>query len=88
MLFCHILYHGRFVNRGDVDASTLPYAQLVRFQLGAIRGLRSVLQSTDEDIDTLVRNAERAFDSFDDLPYDRIMRDIAATRMRTRRPRR
>lgn len=84
--FTETLARGRFLNRGEVEAATMPYSQIMRFQLGAIRGLRSILADDSNDIDTLVEKSERRFGSFDDLPYSAIIREVAATRMRRRPP--
>ncbi|KAA3631154.1 MAG: hypothetical protein DWQ08_05180 [Proteobacteria bacterium] len=84
--FSAVLSRGRFLNHGELVAATMPYSQLTRFQLGAVRALCSILGVEDVDIDTLVGKTVQRYRSIEDLPYSAIIREIAATRMRRRSP--
>lgn len=66
----------------------MPYSQIFRFQLGSILALRLILDDPHSHIDALVEKARTRPGSFEQLPYDIIMREISASRMRRRVARR
>lgn len=65
-------------------SGALPHAKALRLQVGGLRGLRSVLHKTpanDEpiaDVHALLRQLREEFDGPQELPYEQIMRRIAA----------
>jgi hypothetical protein len=77
-----VMARAHFVTRGKIALSQMPYSQKFRFQLGSINGLRTITGTTEGDIDSLVEIAQTRPGSFDSLPYDVIVREISAARMR------
>jgi len=87
----------RFALKAAVDehGRVLPYGKAMRVQVGGLRGLQHVLESTDgdadaavEDVDGLIRRAIAAYGSLAALPFSRIMPYIAAYKGRKRARRR
>lgn len=88
----------RFALRNDPeqDRRSLPHGKAIRIQVGGLRGLRAVLQSTDQpnpdepisDIHATVNAARQQFGALGQLPFSQIMRHITAYRGRTRSRRR
>ncbi len=76
--------HSRFTLKIGDESIPLTHSQKMRIQVGGLRGLYCVLHSeerppsTIEDIDGLVREAELTFDTLDALPFQEIIKQIAA----------
>ena len=82
----------RFALRTEEQRNLLPHGKAIRLQVGGIRGLIKVLsaaeQTTTEDVDQLLAEAENRFDALENAPFSEIMRDVAAYQVRKRSRRR
>lgn len=83
----------RFALRTDEERRLLPHGKAIRLQVGGMRGLCKVIACNDAtaqvgDIDATLDSAERCFGSLDAIPYDTVMRDVAAYQVRKRSRRR
>ena len=80
----------RFALRTDRDKSNLPHGKAMRIQVGGLRGLETVLSGSAEapttiaDIYELIHRALERFQRLDQLPFSKIMQQVAAYRGRTR----
>ena len=84
----------RFALRSTDSGSALPHAKAMRVQIGGLRGLRAVLAPDGEagaetetpapieDVNALIETALARFGSFEALPFQRIVQQIAAYRGR------
>jgi len=82
----------RFALRTTDSGSALPHAKAMRVQVGGLRGLRAALARQDKagtghetpiaDVNGLVEAAIERFGSFDGLPFQLIVQQIAAYRGR------
>ncbi len=61
------------------------HVQALRLQCGGVLGLRRALGSENPDVHTLVGVAQERFCSLTQLPWDAIVRDIAAWQPHRRR---
>jgi len=78
----------RFVLKVTDTRGKMPFGKELRVMLGGLAGLVEVLGMPDgiRDIDALVRMAQERYGSFDRLPFERVVRHIAATPPRRPRP--
>jgi len=77
----------RFALKVTDTRGKMPFGKELRVMLGGLAGLAEVLEVPDagQDIDALVRLAQARFGSLEQLPFDQVVRQIAATRPRGRR---
>jgi len=84
----------RFTLRITDNASTLPHGKAIRIQVGGLRGLYSALNpdlplpAVIKDVYGTVEAARKAFDGLDRLPFQEIIKQVAAYKGRKRTPRR
>ncbi len=87
-------HRSRFTLRITSDTSSLPHAKAVRIQVGGLRGICSVLDPDQPppaviaDVYGTIEAARTAFDGLDKLPFQEIIKQIAAYKGRQRGPRR
>ena len=92
-LLALLRHHARFTVKSPSDSSALPHAKLMRLQVGGLHGIWVALQPEDErpgpieDIYALVSQALARFGSLERLPFQEIIKQIAAYQGRRRRPR-
>lgn len=87
-LIKHLHENARFaLQRLDVDQ--LGHAQEIKIQNGGLLGLQAQLNTSGlekvEDIDRVVSEAEKKFNSLDEFPYSEIMQVISAYQIRAKR---
>ena len=79
----------RFFLKIHSVGSRLPHNIDIRVQVGGLRGLRSALYADDSeslvaDISALVEEAAIRYGGLDELPYSKIVQDVASYQGRTR----
>lgn len=80
----------RFALKTTDGGSALPHAKAMRVQVGGLRGVRAALaddaaaeqQAPIDDVDALLSQAAEHFGGLAELPYQRIVQQIAAYRGR------
>jgi hypothetical protein len=83
-------HHARFALKSNDERAVLPHGQAMRLQVGGLRGLYLVLhkdQQIPENIDDvhgLLSQANAAFENLDNLPYQRLIQQVAAYKGRQR----
>ena len=84
----------RFALRAEEQHKMLPHGKAIRLQVGGMRGLMKVLDPevpgpvSIDDVDAMLAEAERRFDTLADAPFSAIMREVAAYQVRKRSRRR
>ena len=79
--------------RSSDETGTLPHAKAIRLQVGGLRGLHASLHdqqppaSSIKDIHDLINKAAETFNGLDHLPFQEIIKQIAAYKGRSRRSR-
>jgi hypothetical protein len=82
--------HSRFVLKIGDESLPLTHSQKMQIQVGGLRGLHCVVHPEEppptviEDIHDLVQQAEQAFENLDALPFQEIIKQIAAYEGRKR----
>ena len=72
----------------------LPHAKAIRLQVGGLRGVYSSLHpgekipATIDDVFQLIRLAKKEFQGLEQLPFQEIVKQMAAYQGRSRRSRR
>ncbi|GJL82296.1 MAG: hypothetical protein DHS20C01_19300 [marine bacterium B5-7] len=83
-----VIDKGRFLNHGRIDIDTMSFAQRFRYEMGALNGLRIIIEDTGHaainDVNELTSLAEEHFGSLKDLPYGIIIHEVAALHSRRR----
>jgi len=85
--------HARFTLKFANQTSALPHAKAMRIQIGGLQGLCMLLNKEEEipavveDVYLLVERAVNAFESLDQLPFQKIIKQVAAYKGRDRRSR-
>ena len=89
-LLTHLHNNSRFTLQ-RLEVNELGHAQEIKIQNGGLLGLQSQLVSEEkdkvEDINAIITEAEKLFQSLDDFPYSKIMQVISAYRIRPKRGR-
>ena len=77
----------RFALKVTDTRGKMPFGKELRVMLGGLAGLAEVLGVEDgsRDIDALVRTAQRQYGDLAQLPFEKLVRQIAATQPRRRR---
>lgn len=77
----------RFALKVTDTRGKMPFGKELRVMIGGLAGLAAVLEVPDgsRDIDALIRLAQERFGSLEALPFERVVRQIAATPPRRRR---
>ena len=76
--------HARFTLRSNDDRSALPHAKAMRIQVGGLRGIHRVLHPAEDtpqpvpDIYGLIGEARDRFGGLDNLPFQEIIKEVAA----------
>ncbi len=74
-----------------LDVKELGHAQEIKIQNGGLLGLQGQLNSKTQDrvknIDSVISDAEKIFQSIENFPYSKIMQVISAYRIRPKRVR-
>ncbi len=87
-------HQSRFTLRTTDETSSLPHAKAIRIQVGGLRGLCSVLNPDQpppaiiEDVHGTIEAARTRFGGLDKLPFQEIIKQVAAYKGRQRGPRR
>lgn len=77
-------HHSRFTLKSSDERDILSHAQALRLQVGGIRGLDQIIEVREEpvryveDIHQLLNRAARLYDSLDQLPFNEIIKQVAA----------
>ena len=85
--------HSRFTLKSADESGVLPHAKAMRIQIGGLRGLHVALHGNQqipasiEDIYGLINDVIEQFQSLDKLPFQDIIKEIAAYQGRKRRSR-
>ena len=84
--------HSRFTLKSSDETGNLSHAKAMRLQIGGLRGLHASIHEGDppasiEDIHDLINQAVKAFNGLDHLPFQEIIKQIAAYKGRSRRSR-
>ena len=83
----------RFTLKFANQTSALPHAKAMRIQIGGLQGLYMALNTGEEmpavveDVYALVESAVNTFESLDQLPFQEIIKQVAAYKGRDRRSR-
>ncbi|QMU62209.1 MAG: hypothetical protein GKR92_11095 [Gammaproteobacteria bacterium] len=89
-LITHLHDNARFVLQ-RLDVKELGHAQEIKIQNGGLLGLQGQLNSKTQDrvknIDSVISDAEKIFQSIENFPYSKIMQVISAYRIRPKRVR-
>jgi len=89
-----LLHQARFTLKSAHEPGALPHAKAIRLQVGGLRGLHSLLHpgeevpATIEDIFQLIRLAKKEFQDLEQLPFQEIVKQMAAYQGRSRRSKR
>ena len=75
----------RFALRLAGPGRPMVHAQALRLQCGGLAGLQQVLGASQADVHGMVRLAHERFGSLTVMPWDAIVREIAAWQPRVRR---
>ena len=78
----------RFTLKSANPSGAMPHAKVMRIQVGGLQGLAlasGTEKSALEDIFTLIDSAITQFESLDQLPFQEIIKQVAAYRGRPRR---
>ncbi len=76
--------HLRFTLKLTGDSSVLPHAKAMRLQAGGMLGLQTALQPERpavipvENIDSVLQQAMDTFTTFDQFPYQEIIKQVAS----------
>jgi hypothetical protein len=93
---CHELMEAlrkqaRFALKSNDDKGALPHGKAMRLQVGGLRGLYLALHPEQqeppeqiEDVHALINQAREAFGGLDNLPYQKLIQQVAAYRGRIR----
>jgi hypothetical protein len=65
----------------------LLHTQALKLQCGGVAGLRKVLEAGHDDVHRLVAQAQERWGSVANLPWQEVVRDVAAWQARRRTPR-
>ncbi|MES9855233.1 MAG: hypothetical protein ABW166_01330 [Sedimenticola sp.] len=81
-------HHSRFTLKNH-SRGALPHSQAIRIQIGGLRGIHAVLNAEKpplciEDIYGLLNQAVETFDTLDQLPFQEVIKQIAAYKGRRR----
>ena len=85
--------HGRFALKLSSEMTSLPHGKAMRIQIGGLRGLYQVLYPDHQlpvvidNIHALVCQARDQFQELGKLPFQEIMKQVAAYQPRRRKPR-
>jgi len=85
--------HTRFTLKSANQTGALPHAKAMRIQIGGLQGVYMALSQEEEtpsiveDVYALVESAVNRFDSLDQLPFQEIIKQVAAYKGRNRRSR-
>jgi hypothetical protein len=88
-------HFSRFALKSNDEKAVLPHGKAMRLQVGGLRGLYVVLNDTDEtpetieDVYGLISQAKDEFESLENLPFQKLIQQVAAYkgRQRSRRKR-
>ena len=86
--------HARFTLKLTGGSDTLPHAKALRLQVGGLSGLSHALHPEQlpperiDDVFSLLRQAEAIHGRLESLPFQEIIKQVAAFKGRTRRSRR
>ncbi len=86
--------NARFALKSRTDSSPLPHGKAMRLQMGGLRGLHHICHADDpvpvqiNDVHDLLEHAVHTFGSIEDLPYPRIIQQVAEYREPKRTTRR
>jgi len=89
-----LLHQARFTLKSTHELRALPHAKAIRLQVGGLRGLHSSLYPGEEvpiiidDVFQLIRLAKKEFQSLEQLPFQEIIKQMAAYQGRSRRSKR
>lgn len=81
-------HHARFALKGH-STGALPHNQAIRIQIGGLRGVHAAVNNEEpppsiDDIFGLIRQATAAFESLDRIPFQEVIKQIAAYKGRSR----
>lgn len=81
--------NSRFLLKMHAVDAPLPHNMEIRVQVGGLRGLRTVLAPSENevlvaDIRALIEKAQKQYDNMDALPYSEIVQSIASFQTRRR----
>jgi len=85
--------HARFTLKFANPTSALTHAKALRIQIGGLQGLYMLLNTAEElpavveDVYALVESAVQTFERLDRLPFQEIIKQVAAYKGRERRSR-
>lgn len=84
-------HHTRFTLKSSNDTGALPHGKAIRIQIGGLRGLYAAVHSDEEaasakidDIHGLIKHAVKTFERLEDLPFQEIIKQVAAYKGRRR----
>tara|TARA_Y100001936_G_C15899951_1_gene572713 strand:- start:35 stop:496 length:462 start_codon:yes stop_codon:yes gene_type:complete len=86
--------HAKFSLRTNNNNSVLPHGKAMQIQVGGLRGIKSLIESTPNnseitlDVAEILYAALRLFGTFSSLPFSKIMPSIAGYKVKTRAKRR
>ena len=82
--------YARFALKSNDERAVLPHGKAMRLQMGGLRGLYSALHEdetipdTIDDVFELINQAREAFDGLENLPYQKLIQQVAAYEGRQR----
>lgn len=84
-------HHTRFTLKSSNNTGALPHGKAIRIQIGGLRGLHAAVFGDEEassakidDIHGLINRALEAFGRLEDLPFQEIIKQVAAYKGRRR----
>lgn len=83
-------HHARFAVKASSETGALPHGKAIRIQIGGLRGLQAAINDNQAeatkiaDIHGLIDQAMASFGRLEDLPFQLIIKTIAAYRGRRR----
>jgi hypothetical protein len=92
VLMTHLINAARFTLQFQPDTDSLTHGKLLKIQHGGLKGLEKLLQhhgerATTQNISILVSSVEHYWKGFENIPYEKILKEISSHRNRQRRSR-
>ncbi|MEN8168015.1 MAG: hypothetical protein ABFR65_11130 [Pseudomonadota bacterium] len=82
--------YARFALKSNDERAVLPHGKAMRLQIGGLRGLYSALHEDQtipeiiDDVFDLINQAREAFNGLENLPYQKLIQQVAAYEGRQR----
>ena len=85
-------HHARFTLKSNDESGALPHSQALKIQIGGLLGIDTALNQRSkpapfiDNVFQLVSESVKTFGTLQQLPYQEVIKQIAAYKVRGRRP--